>query len=272
MYDFNIELPEEVLTPGKHKEINFSAMRGKTIIGLMGYAKSGKDFITKTFIDDYGYHRVAFADNIKKEMNQYLKELVYLDIEKSSTGYVPIELKDIDFFTENLELKKVLRPYIIWYGEKIRNINGIFCWINKAFEEDAAGYDKIILSDVRRMAELDIFKDSNEFNKRRRLNLAEAGILSSESNFVKDYGTLLFEVSQLGLQDSDILTLDTIRHAHENWIIDDIFYVDPRIPDIKTARQTVMSSQIKRIAKKFGIEKPDKVSGKQTNIFQHPGV
>jgi hypothetical protein len=122
------------------------------------------------------------------------------------------------------------------------------------------------------MAELDIFKDSNEFNKRRRLNLAEAGILSSESNSVKDYGTLLFEVSQLGLQDSDILTLDTIRHAHENWIIDDIFYVDPRIPDIKEARQAVMSSQIKRITKKFGIEKPDKISGKQTNIFQYPGV
>lgn len=272
MYDFNIELPEEVLTPGKHTEINFSSMRGKNIIGLMGYAKSGKDFITKTFIEYYGYHRVAFADNIKKEMNQYLRELVYIDIEKTIPGYSGIDFKDIDFFTEDLELKKILRPYIIWYGEKLRNVNGKFCWINKAFEEDAAGHEKIILSDVRRMAELDIFKNSNEFNKRRRANLAEAGILNNENNAVNDFGILLFEVSQLGLKDTDVLTLETMQYAHEQWLIDDIFYVDPRIPDEGEARKKAMLAQIKRINKKFGIEKQEKVLGKQTNIFQEPGV
>ena len=67
MQEFDIKLPQEVLTPGKHESIDFSLLEGKIIIGLMGYAKSGKDFITKTFIDDYGYKRVAFADNIKEK-------------------------------------------------------------------------------------------------------------------------------------------------------------------------------------------------------------
>ena len=47
MYDFNIELPKEVLTEEKHDKINFDTLEGKVIIGLMGYSKSGKDFIAK---------------------------------------------------------------------------------------------------------------------------------------------------------------------------------------------------------------------------------
>jgi ABC-type antimicrobial peptide transport system ATPase subunit len=80
MYDFNIELPKEVLTAEKHDKINFDLLEGKVIIGLMGYSKSGKDFIAKKFVDDYGYQRVAFADNIKVEMNKYLREAVCEDI------------------------------------------------------------------------------------------------------------------------------------------------------------------------------------------------
>lgn len=285
MQEFNIELPSEVLTPGKHTAIDFSSLEGKIIIGLMGYAKSGKDFITRTFIDDYGYKRVAFADNIKKEMNTYLKEAVLNDINQRErmevdslrdggtfVDYVPYTIDDMNFFTEDLALKKVLRPYIIWYGEKLRNINGKFCWINKAFTEDGKDIQKIVLSDVRRMAELDVFKNSNEFKKRQVTLMAEAGVAITEKIPVNNFGTLLFEVSQLGLTDGDNLTIETIQAAHEQWIVDDIFFVDPRIPDVGNARQNVMSAQIKKMVKKFGIEKPEKLKFAQTNIYQTPGI
>ena len=35
------------------------------IIGLSGYAQSGKDEVAKVLVEDYGYKRVAFADKIK---------------------------------------------------------------------------------------------------------------------------------------------------------------------------------------------------------------
>ena len=36
------------------------------IIGLSGYARSGKDEVAKILVEDYGYTRVAFADKIRE--------------------------------------------------------------------------------------------------------------------------------------------------------------------------------------------------------------
>jgi hypothetical protein len=284
-YSFDIKMPQEVLTSERHDHINFKALEGKIIIGLIGYAKSGKDTITKTFIEDYGYHRVAFADNIKKEMNQYLKELVCKDINKRDdeeidklrdsgtfVDYQRMTVGQIDFFTEDLNLKKILRPYIIWYGEEMRNINGQFYWINKALSEDAKNIDKIILSDVRRVAELEIFKNSNEYKKRFTKSMVEAGIAANQMADTNNYGTLLFEVSQFGLTDSDVLTVEAIQFAHEQWLFDDTFFVDSRILAEGNYRQKAIEHQIKRIVKKFGIETFKKAKHQQTNIYQMPGV
>jgi dephospho-CoA kinase len=35
------------------------------IIGLSGYAQSGKDTVAKVLVEKYGYRRVAFADPIR---------------------------------------------------------------------------------------------------------------------------------------------------------------------------------------------------------------
>jgi len=267
MQEFNIELPKEVITSEKHDKINFDLFEGKVIVGLMGYAKSGKDTIAKTFIDEYGYQRVAFADNIKKEMNKYLKVAVSNDILARGTMKL-ISPSAIDFFTEDLNMKKILRPYIIWYGEKLRTINGKFYWINKAFSEDGKNMDKIVLSDVRRVAELDVFRDSNEFKKRFINSMAEAGVDAAQKYKVNNYGTLLLEVNQFGLTDADTLTTETIQVAREQWLIDDTLYVDSRVPEDGTYRAKAMNAQIKRIVKKFGITKPNKVKYEQITIFK----
>lgn len=265
MQEFNIELPKEVITEKKHHTIDFSLMENKIIIGLMGYAKSGKDFITKTFIEDYGYQRVAFADNIKREMNLYLREVVYNDICKRDEP-IYFKLEELDFFTENPNIKPFIRPYIIWYGEKLRTINGRFCWINRAFSEDAKDMDKVVLSDVRRLAELDIFKNSNEYKKRIGKINADAGIYNSDTS-INNFSTLLFEVSQLGLTDSDVLTTETIQAAHEQWLIDDTFYVYPALSESGNYRTKAMAAQIKRVVKEFGIEKPEKGKFPQLKMF-----
>jgi cytidylate kinase len=45
------------------------------IIGLTGYAQSGKDSVARTLVEHYGFTRLAFADKIR-EMLYYLNPLV----------------------------------------------------------------------------------------------------------------------------------------------------------------------------------------------------
>lgn len=271
-YNFNIKIPKEVLSDTRHDEINTNTLEGKIIIGLCGYGKSGKDTIASNFIKDYGFERIAFADNIKKEMNLYLKEAIVKDInERASFVDGPTyEVEKVDFFTEDLELKKVIRPYIIWYGEKLRELNGKYWWVNRAFSEDGKDKQKIVLSDLRREAELEIFRGSNEFNKRYYSNLIEAGASLPEKLPVKNYGTLLFYVNQFMLTDKDTLTHDTIRVATEEWLFDYTFMVDSRIQG-EAQRKKSIDLQVKKVANKFGIVKPERIKHKQMNIFQMSG-
>ncbi len=289
-YDFDIEIPSEVITKEKHDHIFEELLDNKVLIGLCGYGKSGKDTIAKRFIDEYGYHRVAFADNIKIEMNKYLKKEVYNYLAEIATKDMldtsihadvadallledmrTLTLDMIDFRTEDIPVKKRLRPFIIWYGEKLREINGEYYWINKAMEIDAAGYNNIILSDVRRIKELDIFMDSNAFKRRSELGFAAAGASSGlVDTRLKSYSSLLFHTSQLGLKDQDVLTHDCIRVAQENWLFDHTFYVDPRLPDSGPYRNNSINFQVKEVVKKFGITKPDNklnYPGRQTSIL-----
>lgn len=287
-YNFEIKIPNELISKVKHNELNTDLLENKIVLGLIGYAKSGKDTVAKRFIDDYGFHRVAFADNIKIEMNQYFKEVVFEYIKNCGKykEYQPfvfddidnglllgdgrtLTMNDMDFLTEDIPVKRKLRPFIIWYGEKLREINGPYYWINKAMELDAAGYNNIILSDVRRSKELEIFMDSNSFKRRSELGFAAAAVPGSYPDMkLKSYSSLLFHVSQLGLQDSDVLTHECIRIAEENWLFDHTFYIDPRLPESGPYRNNSINFQMKEVVKKFGINKPDKtISPNQMRFF-----
>jgi hypothetical protein len=285
-YNFQIEIPQEVITSEIHDHIFEELLENKVLIGLCGYGKSGKDTIAKKFIDDYEFHRVAFADNIKIEMNKYLKSTIFDYLQKSpDRPNSHPDIKDgiwlddgreltmemMDFQTEDQPVKRRLRPFIIWYGEKLREINGPYYWINQAFAIDAKGHNKIILSDVRRAKELDVFESSAALKNRRTNIFVQAGAANEIPELKSNsYSSLLFHVSQLGLQDSDALTHECIRIAQEKWLFDYTFFLDPEIPEGKDYRSRAMNHQIKEVVSKFGISKPDKslnFPGKQTSIL-----
>lgn len=270
-YDFDIEIPREVITNDKHNQIFEKHLEDKVIVGLCGYGKSGKDTIAKLFVERYNFHRVAFADNLKIEMNQYLKKPVlnYLSQpaeirlnyhEDVRDGLIledgrTLTLEDIDFLTEDIPVKKRLRPFIIWYGEKIREINGPYYWINKAFELNAKNENRIILSDVRRIKELEIFENSNAQNRRLEETFISAGCQELIPEFdSKNYSTFLFHVNQLGLTDQDKLTIECIKVAQERWLFDDEFKVDPRLPQKGGYRYRFISANVTAKCSKFGIK------------------
>jgi len=272
-YNFDISIPNFLLVDEKnrHDKLNIELLDNKIILGLVGYAKSGKDTIATKFIKDFGFHRIAFADNIKSEMNKHMRKLVYEDLNLFVASHEPsyIPFDKIDFATENLEIKKKLRPYIIWYGEKLREINGPYYWINRAFEVDANGYDKLVISDVRRPKELEVFEDSNSFKNKTEKVFGLAGYFPENSNKkIKSYSSLLFYVNQYGLTDDDILTQETILKAQEKWMFDDTFYIDSRLPNDAKIRNNDINRQVKKISDKFGIKKLDyTISKKQLKMF-----
>ena len=267
-YNFNIEIPKSLIfeESDKQNSFNSSLIEHKIVLGLLGYAKSGKDFISKNFTKKYGFNRIAFADNVKKDMNLFMKELVYEDLSKTSK----VKFSDIDFNTEDEILKKLLRPYIIWYAETLRELNGKYYWINKALQIDADGFDRIVITDIRRKEELEIFKNSNSFVKKTNSNFILSGIGEGfPQSELNSYSTLLFHVSQFQLTDSDVLTQECIRIAQENWMIDFNFYVDSRLPEMGNSRNKSINIQIYKVAKKFGISLPDKTIavGRQCRLF-----
>lgn len=269
-YDFNIKIPNDLIHETKYDKINIELLDDKIILGLVGYAQSGKDSITSRFVKDFGFHRIAFADILKDEMNSHMKTLVYQDLQnRKDFNFSFLKIEDIDFKTENSKLKPILRPYIIWYGEVLRGLNGPYYWINRAFEVSAKGKDRIVISDVRRPKELEVFENSNSFRNRTNKSLALGGYYSHEANFKsKPYSSFLFYVNQYGLTDDDVLTKETITLAQEKWIFDDTFYIDSRLPEEGNYRKKALDAQVREITQKFNINKPDKtISERQLKMF-----
>ena len=65
------ELPKELINSDSEKKLDKEALRGKLVVGLLGYKKSGKDTFCDFFCKRYGFHRIAFGDLVKDMLNDY---------------------------------------------------------------------------------------------------------------------------------------------------------------------------------------------------------
>jgi len=91
----------------------------KKLIGITGFARSGKDTFYQraaNFLAKEGHSsaRIAFADALKNELNELLT---------THTG--------ISAFTEEDQDKELIRPLLVTYGTHIRRHLNQNCWIEK---------------------------------------------------------------------------------------------------------------------------------------------
>lgn len=110
------------------------------IIGLTGYAQSGKDTVANILVENYGYQRVAFADPIRDllyEANPMLKE-----------GYRVQGLVDVYGWDRVKVDYPEARDLLQRLGVGARKTFGDMFWVQQALKNVDANSDYVI-TDVR---------------------------------------------------------------------------------------------------------------------------
>lgn len=111
------------------------------LIGVSGFARAGKDTfvnIGMNILKKNGKSaiRLAFADELKKDLNSFLKEKY-----------------GISAFTTDTKEKELIRPFLVAHGCGKRMQTDGKCWIDKLDKELESGnynkFDYVFVSDVR---------------------------------------------------------------------------------------------------------------------------
>ena len=110
------------------------------IIGLSGYARSGKDTVAELLCLNYQFKRISFALPIRDAiytLNPYLDEKIRVSDEVEDYGW--------DVAKSNPEMRRLLQVFGTEVG---RNLFGENFWIDQAFKR-ADEYERVVFSDVR---------------------------------------------------------------------------------------------------------------------------
>ena len=113
------------------------------IIGLTGYAQSGKDTVAKILVDNYGYTRIAFADKIR--------EFLY----ETAPDYVKFLVDEVGW--EKAKQNQTVRELLQSTGVGARTVFGEDFWIEQAFRK-YKDLDNVVITDVRFTNEADYIK------------------------------------------------------------------------------------------------------------------
>jgi hypothetical protein len=180
------------------------------IIGLSGYAQSGKDTVANILVEKYGYRRIAFADPIR----DLLYEMDPLIPKGYGSSVINYRLQDmVDTYgwdkvkVDFPEVRRLLQDV----GLGARKLFGDTFWIYQALS-DVAPQDKVVVSDVR---------------------------FVNEAKWIQDFKGQIWRVKRLG-------TFAVNEHVSESELdgykVDQIFVNNGTLDDLQVLIQTRMRS------------------------------
>ncbi len=168
------------------------------IIGLSGYAQSGKDTVASYLMKEHGFIRIAFADNIRRilyDMNPMI-------------GPEPLQVKvDVDGWDaakQHPEVRRLLQVL----GVSARNHIDSEVWINSAL--DRVMNDRIVITDVRFLNEARAIKErGGEIWRIERpgVDAVNGHISETEMDTYKYDQTLINEASLTHLYNQVLLSM-----------------------------------------------------------------
>lgn len=135
----------------------------KRVIGLTGYAQTGKDTVGQILVSHRGYTRISFADNVREAVYR-LNPIVDWNLDQTGPtlhGHSPYTLQelvtDIGWERAKTHYSEVRRLLQVMGTEVGRNMFGERAWIEMAGRQ-AAGHDKVVFTDVRFENEADFVR------------------------------------------------------------------------------------------------------------------
>lgn len=172
------------------------------IIGLSGYAQTGKDTVATYLIHEYGYHRVAFADTIREALYN-LNPTILLD-GKYRPLATAVNILGWEGLKANSNDARVLLQRM---GTEVgRNMFDKDFWVNQAFTRNKIKPgDKVVFTDVRYPNEFESIKTNNGVVWRiERMNVKAVNSHTSENalNDAKFDGLLINNSTKEDLQNA----------------------------------------------------------------------
>ncbi len=115
------------------------------IIGLSGYAQTGKDTVAEHLVGNYNYRRIAFADPIRKALYR-LDPIVNVD--EFNSVYLRSAVDGMGW-EETKRLSTETRRLLQVLGTEVgREMFGPDFWVNQAMN-GIGKFDKAVFTDVR---------------------------------------------------------------------------------------------------------------------------
>lgn len=181
---------------------------GYEIIGLIGYAQSGKDTVASILVEKYGYRRIAFADKIK----DFLYNINPM-VACSPTGYLQDLVKLVGWNEAKKEpqVRKLLQDL----GISARELLDENIWIISALGKINSG-ERAVITDVR---------------------------FENEAKKIKDLGGELWRVKRVGVGPVN----DHVSESElDGYKVDQIFVNNGSIEDLTMLLQIRMNNALSK--------------------------
>jgi hypothetical protein len=115
------------------------------IIGLSGYAQSGKDTVANYLVNNYGFTKISFADPIRKALYLLNPKVRVADMSGVSLAAAVDGLGWENLKAESPDTRELLQRMGTEVG---REIFGKDFWVNQAMIK-AREHEKVVFADVR---------------------------------------------------------------------------------------------------------------------------
>ena len=171
------------------------------LIGLTGYAGSGKDTFAKILVEKYGYTRIAFADPIREllyAMNPIISGIPYggnrtlVDL-VNSIGW--------DEAKKEPEVRRLLQDL----GVGAREVIDSEIWVSTAFRKTGEPGKRYVITDVRFTNEADLVKQlSGQVWRVKRIDV------DAVNNHVSESEMDGYKVDQIFLNNGTIDELEAL--------------------------------------------------------------
>jgi hypothetical protein len=178
---------------------------GYEVIGLTGYAQSGKDTVASILVEKYGYRRIAFADKIR-DFLYGINPMVAC----SPTGYLQdlVNLVGWDNAKQEPQVRRLLQDL----GISARELLDENIWITSALSKVNSG-ERVVVTDVRFENEAMMIKHlGGQLWRVKRVGFGPVNEHISESE-LDGYKVDQIFVNNGSIEDLEVLVTTRMRNA-----------------------------------------------------------